>query len=603
MLGSNRATALEYRAWAGCPNRGVCSVVSREAPTEAVATLSALARLRVVRRSARDSGGRVMCVLHDLDAQSVRHWLTLAADALERHQAEINALNVFPVPDGDTGSNMALTMAAGVRATDGLAPGVSGRVLADSFSSAALAGARGNSGIILSQYVRAFLERLDVAGPAGTSDVVAALSAANESAYAAVGAPTEGTILTVARAAADSANAALAVDTECSLNELVRQVALDAATALERTPEQLPALARAGVVDAGGRGLVVLLESLVEVVTGRRVDAVPEVLAHPRIDECTNRDGAFEVMYLLECSADRMDQFREQLAATGTSIVVAGAEPAWSVHVHTDDVGSAIEAGLAVGRPTKIRIADLRVSAQVFAHPSDSAEASATAARVDQSRHVVAVAHGQGMEDLLASSAVSVVRAHGRVAPSTGEILTAMKDCGGSEFIVLPSSAGIRSAAEAAAELARAEGLTVTVIPTRSIVQTLAAVAVHDPQTNFDGDVLAMTRAATATRYGGVSIATRNAMTSAGLCSEGDVLGIIEGDVVEIGHDVSDVAYRLMSRLLSAGGELVTLVRGQDSSAEMITDVVKRIRREHPAIEVSTYDGGQPVWPLIVGVE
>ena len=514
-------------------------------------------------------------MLRDLDAQAVRHWLTLAADALERHQAEINALNVFPVPDGDTGSNMALTMAAGVRATDGLAPGVSGRVLADSFSSAALAGARGNSGIILSQYVRALLDRLVVAGPAGISDVVAALSAANASAYAAVGAPTEGTILTVARAAA----------------------------ALEHTPEQLPALARAGVVDAGGRGLVVLLESLVEVVTGCRVDAVPEVLAHPRVDECTNGDGAFEVMYFLECSADRMDQFREQLATTGTSIVVAGAEPTWSVHVHTDDVGSVIEAGLAVGRPAKIRIADLRVSAQVFAYPFDSDEVSATPARVDQSRHVVAVAHGQGMEDLLASSGVTVVRAHGRIAPSTGEILTAVKGCGGSEVIVLPSSSGIRSAAEAAAELARAEGLSVTVIPTRSIVQTLAAVAVHDPQTRFDSDVLAMTRAATATRYGGVSIATRNAMTSAGLCSEGDVLGIIEGDVVEIGHDVSDVAYRLLSRLLSAGGELVTLVLGQDSSAAMIADVVKRIRREHPAIEVSNYDGGQPVWPLIVGVE
>ena len=541
-------------------------------------------------------------MLRDLDAQAVRHWLTLAADALERHQAEINALNVFPVPDGDTGSNMALTMAAGVRATDGLAPGVSGRVLADSFSSAALAGARGNSGIILSQYVRALLDRLVVAGPAGISDVVAALSAANASAYAAVGAPTEGTILTVARAAADSANAALAADAACSLNDLVRQVALDAATALEHTPEQLPALARAGVVDAGGRGLVVLLESLVEVVTGCRVDAVPEVLAHPRVDECTNGDGAFEVMYFLECSADRMDQFREQLATTGTSIV-AGAEPTWSVHVHTDDVGSVIEAGLAVGRPAKIRIADLRVSAQVFAYPFDSDEVSATPARVDQSRHVVAVAHGQGMEDLLASSGVTVVRAHGRIAPSTGEILTAVKGCGGSEVIVLPSSSGIRSAAEAAAELARAEGLSVTVIPTRSIVQTLAAVAVHDPQTRFDSDVLAMTRAATATRYGGVSIATRNAMTSAGLCSEGDVLGIIEGDVVEIGHDVSDVAYRLLSRLLSAGGELVTLVLGQDSSAAMIADVVKRIRREHPAIEVSNYDGGQPVWPLIVGVE
>jgi len=168
---------------------------------------------------------------------------------------------------------------------------------------------------------------------------------------------------------------------------------------------------------------------------------------------------------------------------------------------------------------------------------------------------------------------------------------------------VLPSSSGIRSAAETAAALARDKGIVVTVIPTRSIVQTLAAVAVHAPRARFDDDVVAMTGAATATHYGGISIATRDAMTSAGRCAQGDVLGIIEGDVVEIGSDVSEVAYRLLTRLLSAGGELVTVVRGQESSAQTSKDLINRIRRENPAIEVSEYDGGQPVWPLIVGVE
>ena len=546
-------------------------------------------------------------MLDALDAGSLRRWLSVAGDALDRHQAEINALNVFPVPDGDTGTNMALTAAAGVSAIENLDTGANVQRVAAAFSDGALAGARGNSGIILSQYLRAFLDRLDVVGQASTGDVAAALMQAYEAAYASVGSPIEGTILTVARAAADSAHERITADPDVSLEDVVRQVAGAAAVALGHTPEQLPALARAGVVDAGGRGLVVLLESLVELVSGARVDVVPDVLATPRLEECSDLDGAFEVMYLLETPADRIDEVRNLLAETGTSIVVAGAEQTWNVHVHTDDVGSVIEAGLTVGRPAKIRITDLRLASQTEPKSAASTSAVAFPGDVDASntslRRVVAVAHGPGMVELLESLEVTVVRAHGRIAPSTAEILAAIASTTSTEVVVLPSSSGIRSAAETAAALARDKGIVVTVIPTRSIVQTLAAVAVHDPQARFDDDVVAMTGAATATHYGGISIATRDAMTSAGRCAQGDVLGIIEGDVVEIGSDVSEVAYRLLTRLLSAGGELVTVVRGQESSAQTSKDLINRIRRENPAIEVSEYDGGQPVWPLIVGVE
>jgi hypothetical protein len=238
----------------------------------------------------------------------------VAGDALDRHQAEINALNVFPVPDGDTGTNMALTAAAGVSAIENLDTGANVQQVAAAFSDGALAGARGNSGIILSQYLRAFLDRLDVVGQASTGDVAAALMQAYEAAYASVGSPIEGTILTVARAAADSAHERITADPDVSLEDVVRQVAGAAAVALGHTPEQLPALARAGVVDAGGRGLVVLLESLVELVSGARVDVVPDVLATPRLEECSDLDGAFEVMYLLETSADRIDEVRNLLA-------------------------------------------------------------------------------------------------------------------------------------------------------------------------------------------------------------------------------------------------------------------------------------------------
>jgi hypothetical protein len=196
-----------------------------------------------------------------------------------------------------------------------------------------------------------------------------------------------------------------------------------------------------------------------------------------------------------------------------------------------------------------------------------------------------------------------VVQATPRVAPSTAEMLDGIHRAGVDEIVLLPSESDIRAVADAAAEKARGEGIRVAVVATRSIVQTLAAVAVHDPDARIEDDVMAMTRAATATHYGGVSIASREAVTSAGRCSIGDVLGIVEGDVVEIGDSVDDVAARVIARLMSTGGELVTVVRGTEADQAVADGVARRARREHPGVEVVTYDGGQPFWPLILGVE
>jgi DAK2 domain fusion protein YloV len=544
-------------------------------------------------------------VVDVVDDLALRQWLSLASSAMDRHQGEINALNVFPVPDGDTGTNMALTMSAGVAAVDALPVGATGAEIASVFSAASLAGARGNSGVILSAYLQALLSRLVSVDAASPQQLATATLEASQAAYGSVSAPMEGTILSVGGAVAQGAQTRISHDPSITLQQLAVGLARDAASALELTPEQLPVLARAGVVDAGGRGLVVLLESLVELVTGTRVDVVPQVLANPQVDECSESDGAFEVIYLLDASGDRIEELRRLLAECGVSVVVAGADHVWRVHVHTDDVGSAIEAGLAVGKPSKIRITDLRlgVGKQSTQATAGQPGRGDSGDQLSATRGLVAVAHGPGMVEVLESAGATVVRAHGRIAPSIAEILAGIESAGTREVVVLPSSSGIRSAAEAAAAAARERGVIVAVIPTRSIVQTLAAVAVHNPLSRFEDDVVSMTSAATATHYGGVSISTRAAMTSAGRCAEGDVLGIIEGDVVEIGDSISDVAHRLLTRLMSTGGELVTIVRGDELSDETTRDVISRIRRDNPAIEIVEYDGGQPVWPLIVGVE
>ena len=533
-------------------------------------------------------------MLERLDADGIRRWADLGLAALGRHRAEIDALNVFPVPDGDTGTNLYLTFESAAGALHEAGGELDMRVTVRTFAHGALLGARGNSGIILSQLVRGFSEALSAVPHVGVVTqhemLVGAFRRASESAYAAVAEPREGTVLTVARAAADAV-ADLGPGT--SLDALVTVAADAAADALAHTPEQLEVLARAGVVDAGGKGLVVILDALVETVTGVRRDPGPSAPPIPwDVHEMDEGGGAYEVMYLIDSDEAAVHTLRSRLAELGDSVVVVGGAGLWNVHVHSDDVGAVIEVGIEAGRPHRVRVTDLRQEA-----------AERRASERPSGRAIVAVAHGPGTAALLDTTGTIVVRAQANVAPSTAELLEGVARAGTDEIVLLPSESDIRPVAEAAAEKARADGIRITVVPTRSIVQTLAAVAVHDPDAAFGDDVVAMTRAAAATRYGGISIASREAFTSAGPCHVGDVLGIVEGDVVEIGETVEDVAVRVLSRLLSTGGELVTMIRGDEADDTVTTTVARRLRREHHGVEIVAYDGGQPFWPLILGVE
>jgi len=539
-------------------------------------------------------------VLEVLDAAGLRRWTELARDALGRHRVEIDALNVFPVPDGDTGTNMFLTAEAAVvelsAERDRLDRDLDLSETGHSLVRGTVLGARGNSGVILAQYLQGFTDLLDTERSGVTASarqVAAAFGRAADSAYAAVASPREGTILTVARAVAEAAATPAA---QVSLPALVAAVADAAAVALARTPEQLEVLARAGVVDAGGKGLVVVLESLVEVVTGHRRVAGPAPVAFPfDLHEFDEGGGAFEVMYLLDADDSAIPSLRESLEALGDSLVVVGTGRLWNVHVHTDDVGAVVEAGINAGRPHDSRVSKLR--------DDKAADSGVDSERLADGRGVVAVAHGSGTAALLESSGATVVRAYGRAAPSMAEFLDAITRAGVKEIVLLPSASNIRAAAESAAQAAREQGLRISLVPTRSIVQTLAAVAVHESAARFEDDVVSMTRAAGATRYAGVSIASRAAVTSAGRCAIGDVLGIVESDVVEIGESVDDVAMRVLARLLSTGGELVTIVRGDDADDTMVSAFARTVRRKYPVVEVVVYDGGQPFWPLIIGVE
>lgn len=536
-------------------------------------------------------------MLEKLDAPAVRRWSIVAVDALVAHQAEIDELNVFPVPDGDTGTNLALTMRAACDALagDGSATAAAAlRVMARG----AVLGARGNSGVIVSQILRGFAEALDGAEFCDAQGLQHGLRRAAEHAYAAVARPLEGTILTVARAAADAAAEAFAVTARLAP---VLTAAVDAAaTALDRTTEQLPALARAGVVDAGGRGLLVLLDALAAVVTG-----TPGTLAPPRRSarsrtalesarESGSEEYAFEVQYLLDGTDEAVARLREDLARLGDCLVVVGTgEGTWNVHVHVNDVGAAMEAGVEAGRPHRITV--VRFNDQMATPRASGVRREGTA--------VVAVAPGDGLAHLFGGEGVHVVEGGPGNNPSTAEVLAAVRLSGAAQVVLLPNASQVTGVAATAAEQAREEGIEVTVVPTRSPVQGLAAVAVHDPQRRFGDDVVAMAEAAAATRWAEITVAQREALTSLGRVQAGEVLGLIDGEVVAVGTSVHDVALDILDRLLGVGGELITILAGRDAGPGLADELRAHIQVRAPLIEVAIFDGGQPHYPLLLGVE
>ncbi|MFJ9405576.1 DAK2 domain-containing protein [Streptomyces sp. NPDC101393] len=553
---------------------------------------------------------------HPLDATAVRAWCGLALEALGRERERIDAINVYPVADGDTGTNLYLTLESAARAVEAAFDGHASTGTAPRLTDAmgamahgALIGAHGNSGTILAQLLRGMTEVLaaadgavNPAAGAGADVLRRALRRAAAATYEAVAHPVEGTVLTVAGAAADAAERAGG-----DVCEVARAAHHGASDALRATPGQLAVLGRAGVVDAGGCGLVALLGALADALSGEvcaapvtvRADApLPEaagceVAGGDAADDCGAPDGdgpAFEVIYLLEADDTAVARLRTRLDGLGDSLVVVGGDGLWNVHVHVDDAGAAVEAGIEAGRPYRIRITH-------FGAATRGKEPEMAA------RAVVAVVPGAGLAGLCTDAGATAVSVRPGEPPASGELVQAIRQARAREVMLLPNDPELRHTAAAAAEQARTEGVRVALIPTRSAVQGIAALAVHEPARSFDEDVVAMTSAAGATRYAELAVAERQAWTMAGICQAGDILGLIDGDVALIGTDLTRSAMTVLDRMLSAGGEMVTLVLGADAPEALGGRLERYVRERYLAVDTVVYAGGQHAAPLLIGVE
>ena len=535
-------------------------------------------------------------------------WLFEAQSALRVAREEIDALNVFPVPDGDTGTNLYLTVEAACGAL--LKPGDDLGQAAQRVGRAAIMGARGNSGVILSAFLRDLVAEL----ANSPENFARALSQGSRGAYKAVANPLEGTILTVASRSAQEASNAAAQGAD--LIEVVSAAAETAYATLLLTPELLVQLREAGVVDAGGRGLVVVLDSLVKILTGtqpqRTEHAVQPFFDFPRIERASSQEnlpaGAFtlrqesartaeiecEVMYHFE--ATDCSQLQKSLGAVGSSVMVAGIDSTWNVHVHVPlhRVADCVNAGLGLGQVSQVSVTQLEINSVVQAHAD---------LRPLRSRILIAVTHGEGVRQLLESLGVMCIPTPARQQPSAAEIIAATQGCEASEIVILPADRDTHPVADIAAADLRNMGYRVSVIPSRAITQSLAAIAVNDPEIDFDRDVVAMTRAAGATRYGAITRATRDVLTMAGECKSGDYLGLIGGEINSVDHELTATTQSILTRMLAPGAELLTIVTGSEASELEVDTVLGWVREHYPLVELELVFGEQPLWPFIFGAE
>jgi uncharacterized protein len=554
--------------------------------------------------------------LEALTASDLRAVVSGYAAALGEHRSAINRLNVYPVPDGDTGTNMALTLESVVAELEGTGDDLSS--VCKAISHGSLMGARGNSGVILSQILRGITEVVRDLDDIDGAAMARALVAASDAAYSAVMRPVEGTILTVIRET--SAGAAAAAEAGAGLVGVLEASRAAGGEALARTPELLAVLAEAGVVDAGGTGLLLLIDAALSVVDGRPLPepdpdagALDESLAqalaaaHAGAGGDSHHDSGladlrYEVMYFLEAPDETIPAFKDVWAGIGDSIVVVGGDGLWNCHIHTDDIGAAVEAAIDCGRPRAIRVTDLleQVEEERWVREAAPDEAMAELNSPVETA-VVAVATGDGISRIFHSLGVQRIVTGGQTMnPSTAQLLEAVESAPADHVVILPNNGNIIAVAnQVDAQTTKA----VHVVPTRGAAEGFASLLAYDPEAAGDDNAKAMAEAAAAVVAGEVTRAVRDSTCDLGEIHEGDYLGIARDGIRALASGLDLVSTQLLDVLVTDEHEIVTVIEGEGSSAAVTRHLTMWLDEHRPGVTTEIHHGGQPLYPYLFGIE
>ena len=543
-------------------------------------------------------GTIAVVAIENLDANNIAKLMYCFRDALQEQKESLNFLNVYPVPDGDTGSNMTATLNSVVSEIESLEDPEFENII-EAISHGSLMGARGNSGVIISQILRGFVSEIKNASKK-TIDANLfsdALRAAASAAYEAVGNPVEGTILTVVRETAEAAEKSLL---EHSNLLMVAETAREAAKrSLDSTPDLLPVLARAGVVDAGGSGFLLMLDSLLHVIDDRPmpepeiVKASVDSLILDIHDDTTNSGTRYEVMYFLDAPDDLIPGFKKAWSEIGDSIVVVGGENIWNCHVHTNNIGAAVEAGISIGKPHDIRVTDLFEEIAENHHEQDHADPIGCS--------VIAVSNGDGIGDIFRSlGATRVVNGGQSMNPSTADLLEAVEAIASEHVIILPNNSNIVAVAE---QVDSQTSKTIRVVETHTVTEGFASLLGYDPEGTSDKNQTDMTQFSQMVESGEITTAVRESASDVGQIKKGDFLGLRKGKVTVIAETIVEATRNLLKEMISDDHEIITLVAGRDSNKKETDEVVAWVSNEYEALEVEVHEGGQPLYQYYIGIE
>ena len=551
-------------------------------------------------------------VLKEIDSKKFRDMVRVATHRLGRNAEFINSLNVFPVPDGDTGTNMNLTIESGAKA---VAQNTSNSVgdLTESLAKGMLMGARGNSGVISSQLFRGVYKATQGMKTLNAQELANAFSNGVATAYKAVMKPVEGTILTVARIGAqEGANKANETD---DVEEVMKAIVEGAKNALKTTPDLLPVLKQVGVVDSGGQGLLFIYEGFLEGLLGEEfadryqpdegeMDEMINAMHHQSVQsQLSTQDIAngYCTEIMVDLTADvpnkktfNLDEFRDHLSKLGDSLLAVSDDEVAKVHVHTEQPAAIFAYGSQFGQLGKIKIDNMRIQHETIVNNSEENQESVDFA-------VIAVASGNGIRKLFESEGVNRIISGGQTMnPSTQDIIDSIKKSGAKKAIVMPNNGNIIMAAKQAAEVS---DISVGIVPTKTISQGLTAMLSFDPDDSLDDNVANMTDALDTVVSGEVTKANRDTTINDIEIHQNDFLGIVDGDIKVANTDLITATSTMIEKMLDEDAEIITVMYGRDSNKKEAQQLVDSVKKKHDDLEFEIHDGGQPVYNFLISVE
>ncbi|MCY8101608.1 DAK2 domain-containing protein [Bacillus haynesii] len=555
--------------------------------------------------------------IRNLDGKAFAEMVLYGAHHLSQNANVVDALNVFPVPDGDTGTNMNLSMTSGAKEVEQIDTANIGKV-AQSLSRGLLMGARGNSGVILSQLFRGFGKSIEQKSEINAKEFAAAFQAGVDTAYKAVMKPVEGTILTVAKDAAKKA--VLTAQTETDIIKVMEAVVNEAEASLERTPELLPVLKEVGVVDSGGKGLLYVYEGFLASLKGEKLSE--KAAALPSLDDLVSAEHhknaqshmntediefgyCTEFMVKLDSGKRNFneDAFRQDLSGFGDSLLVVSDENIAKVHIHAEYPGEVMTYAQKYGSLINMKIENMREqhSAILSQNKRETAAPAEKAPAEKQPYGIVTVAMGEGIAELFESiGATKVIEGGQTMNPSTEDIVQAIKDANAETVVILPNNSNIVMAANQAADVA---GQHVIVIPTKTVPQGMAALLAFNPALEADENEAAMLGAIGEVKSGQITYAVRDTNIDGIDIKKGDFMGILNGKIVETASDQLTAAKKLIAGMIEEDSEIVTVIKGEDAPEEEAEELAAFISETYEDVEVEVHDGKQPLYSYILAVE